>query len=232
MLVIRDLEIVGPQGAGHPRVERADREGEELVAEDVHPDDLGRHVAVAHGDEGATHPASDEVQGRHVSDDRDRQHHGVAPVLAVDLPAEKGRRRHEDRRLHAPADPGAVVDAPLDDELAGQGGDGQIEPFDAEGGDAEEGAHEGRHRSPRRQAHPEGRPEPQRDQGRRVGAHHHEGAVAQRDLPGVADEDVEPDGADTGQQHEVDERHGVAVEGEREQDQHRDDAQRRVAGQR
>src|SRR5262249_12454265 len=53
LLVVGDAEIVGVEHAGDARVERRDREREQLVAEDVDADDFRRGVVVAHGDEGA-----------------------------------------------------------------------------------------------------------------------------------------------------------------------------------
>src|SRR6266508_4677337 len=53
LLVVGDPEEIGVEDAGDARVEGRDREGEELVAEDVDADDLGRDVLVADGDEGA-----------------------------------------------------------------------------------------------------------------------------------------------------------------------------------
>src|SRR3989475_9878733 len=61
LLVVRDAEEVRVQHAGDPGVERRDRERQELVAEDVDADDLGRDVLVAYRDERAAHPRTHQV---------------------------------------------------------------------------------------------------------------------------------------------------------------------------
>ena len=50
---------------------------------------------------------------------------------------------------------------------------------------------------------------------RRVGADRHERAMADRDLAGVADQDVQPDRADHGDQDQVEDRHRVVVADQR-----------------
>ena len=89
---------------------------------------------------------------------------------------------------------------PLDDELARQRGDGEIEALDPQARDADDRADQRRHQAAGRQRDPERQVELHREVGRRVGADRHEGGMADRDLPGVADQDVEAERADDGDQ--------------------------------
>src|SRR6266850_6592172 len=58
-----DARVMRHEPPRHARVERADDEGEELVAQQAHAHHASRHVAVAHRDEGPAHPGAEEVLG-------------------------------------------------------------------------------------------------------------------------------------------------------------------------
>src|SRR5262249_56142226 len=49
-LVVGDAEIVGVEDAAHAGVEGGDGKGQQLVAENVDSDDLGRDILIAAGD--------------------------------------------------------------------------------------------------------------------------------------------------------------------------------------
>lgn len=80
--------------------------------------------------------------------------------------------------------------------LAGQGGDGEVEPLEPPRRDAEDHARQCGHDTGSRHADPEGQPKPGGEDGRGIGAHPEEGPMTQRDKPGVADEDVQAQGRD------------------------------------
>src|SRR5437764_13593128 len=84
LLVVGDTEEVRVEHAGDAGVERRDREGQQLVAEDVDADDLGRDVLVADGDEGAADAAAHQVHGPHDRDDNEDQQEEVHLALAGD----------------------------------------------------------------------------------------------------------------------------------------------------
>ncbi len=87
---------VAEQAAGDARVEGADREREQLGAQQVDAEDLRGDVAVAHGDEGAADVGAREVGGgkrQHEGADEDQVE--LRPV-AGELEAEE-RRRAESR---------------------------------------------------------------------------------------------------------------------------------------
>src|SRR2546430_9324105 len=109
LLVVGDAEEVRVEHAGDAGVERRDREGQQLVTEDVDPDDLGGDVLVADGDERAPHARAHEV---HRADDgqHDEEEQEVVHVaLAAEDQRAQPRPRDLDRRLHAAADERHVI---------------------------------------------------------------------------------------------------------------------------
>src|SRR5204862_8296582 len=81
-LIIGDAEIVGVENAAHARIERGDRKGDQLVAEDIDADDLGGDILVANGDEGATDPAAHDVDGGDDREHREEQQKKVELALS------------------------------------------------------------------------------------------------------------------------------------------------------
>src|SRR2546427_1211167 len=122
--------------------------------------------------------------------------------------------------------PRDVVDGPLDDELARERGDRQVEPLDPQRGDADDRADDGGHDAAERQREPERRAETDREVRGRVGPDRHEGPVADGDLARVPDEDVEPERADDGDRDQVDDRQVVLVNAERQHEE-KEDGERR-----
>ena len=186
-------------GARHPAVERADREGEELGAERAHADDLGRDVAVADRHPRTAHPPAHEV----LRDQREERHEGERDDVARrrggrragDGDAEERARGRGDRaRRGVVGEPGDLVEEPDQEELGGERGDGEVEALDAEARDAEHDADEGRD-EPREQEHD--RDVEPRERGaeleRGVRADRHEAAGAERELPRIAGEEVQPE---------------------------------------
>jgi hypothetical protein len=109
-----------------------------------------------------------------------------------------------------------VVDHPLDDELACERGNREVEAFDAQAGDADDRANEGRHRAAGRQRYPKGQVQVHGKVGRGIGADRHEGGVPDRNLARIADEDVEAQRPHDGDQDEIDDREIVLLQGQRQ----------------
>ena len=149
---------------------------EQLVAEDVDADDLGGDVLVADGDEGAADAAAYQVQGRQDGQRGEEQQEEIELPLRLELVTPQLRPRHLDGGLGAAGDGRRVIDDPLDDELARERGDGEIEALDAQAGDADDGADQRGHQPAGRQRDPERQVEPHRQVGGRIGPDRHEGA--------------------------------------------------------
>src|ERR1700730_15492742 len=135
--------LVGEQRPRHPDVERADAEGEELVAEDVHAHHLGGDVVVADGDEGLAHLGAKEDAGEEEQRGPEREDEEVEAEVGDQLDPEEMRGRHADA-VDAAGDRLPVHHQEPDDEVGGQGGHGQVEAFEPQRRDAEE--HAGRRR--------------------------------------------------------------------------------------
>src|SRR6266545_3540114 len=223
LLVVGDAQIVRVEHARHAGIEGRDGEGEQFVAEDVDADDLRGDVVVADGDERAAGAAPHEIHGTDDGEHHEEHQEEVHPALGRDLVAEESRARDLDRGLDAAADPRHVIDGPLDDELAGERGDGEIEPLDPERGDAHHRPYGRGHQASEWEGEPERKAQPDHEVGGGVGAHRHEGAVPDGDLAGIAGQDVEPEGAHHGDRDEVDDGEVVLVhaKGEDDQEQHR-----------
>src|SRR3989454_2275171 len=187
-------------GPGHPAVERADAEGEQLGAQRPHADDLGGDVAVADRHPGPADATADQVLGDE-GEHGDQSQRGEVPrrrcrVRAGDERAEERPVRGGDgarrRIVGEPPDP---VEEPDEEELRGEGRDGEVEALDAEARDAEQQPDGGRDDAREHEDDDDVELRERRRQlERRVGADRHEAAGAERELSGVPRQQVEPDG--------------------------------------
>ena len=126
-------------------------------------------------------------------DDVDRREEVERPP-GFGKPAEQrgGRRRGHPRRVVV-GEPADVVEQPEQEELRGERGDREVEPLDAQARQPEQDPDQGREQARDDEARDEGDLGQAQDQVvAGVGADRHEPAGAQRDLPGVAGEQVQP----------------------------------------
>ena len=201
----------------------------------VHADDLGGDVHVAD-----RHPLPAERAARQVPrDPGQRDDEGEAEEVGG-----PGRRRRagdghaEDRALgcgdlargRVVVEPRHLVEEPDEEELRGERGDGEVEPLDPQRWQAEQDAHRrgDRPRQERDRHHVEpGEGRHQLVAG--IGPHGHEAPRAERDLPAIPREDVQPqrgDGVDE-ERHQ----HGVGpIVGDDERDGEHRHGQDRVVG--
>jgi hypothetical protein len=128
-------------------------------------------------------------------------------------------------------EPADALQRPQHEELAGERRDRQVEALDAQRRQAEGDADRRRAEPGQREGDQRGQPRrPQLEVVRHERAHRHERRRAERELPGVAGEDVEPECSEReDQERRQDGRQPVLVgeqrhrdEGDREQDRHRD----------
>ena len=140
--------------------------------------------------------------------------------LAVCEPVIDCRLLHVDRPLRAAAEPGPVIDHPFDDQLRRERRDGEVETLDAERGNAEEHADQ-RGKQPAADQRQDPRQVEFPDQGRRgIGADRHEGGMADRDLSGIAEQDVQAERAEAGDADQVGDPDPVFRSEYREADEH------------
>src|SRR5690606_19455686 len=146
---------VRPEGAGHAGVEGADGKGKELVGEDVDAHGGRRPVVVADGRERTADAGAEQVEGGEDREHRRDQHHVVEEALPVQHKPPEGRLRDGQIRRAAAA---AVkqVEGKLEDDLGGQGGQGQVQAFHPERGYAEKRTGRGRDGTRNRDREPEG----------------------------------------------------------------------------
>ena len=153
-------------------------------------------------------------------DDVDRREEVERPA-GFGKPAEQrgGRRRGHPRRIVV-GEPADVVEQPEQEELRGERGDREVEPLDAQARQPEQDSD---------QRSEQARDDEARDQGdlgqaqdqvvAGVGAYRHESAGAQRDLSGIAGEQVQPQrGQPEHEELGQDRTHQVLRSGERGDD--------------
>ena len=183
------------QRPGDPGVEGGDPEGEDPVPEEVDPHDLRRDVVVPDRHERPARPGPHDVHGEQHHHDRDREDQVVEGAVRIeDVPADRGARDDDPERSARHRLP--PQEDPFEDELGRQRRDGEVQPLEAQRGDAED--HSGRRgdQPRRRDADPEGEPHLGGHVGRRVRPDAEEGPLPEGDLPRVPGQDVEPHGAD------------------------------------
>ncbi|MCY1344247.1 hypothetical protein D9M69_302790 [compost metagenome] len=185
----------GPQGAGHTEDEAADGEGQQLGPEQRDADHRGGGIHVAH-----RHPVASQLAAHQVAaepEQRQYQAEGeqVAPGRRSEVQPRHPQRRRADHPggvvIGEPAEPGQ---RPLHEELRGQGRNQQVEALDAQARQAEDDGHQGRRQPAEEDAE-------QQRQARHAqlevvggeGADRHEGRRAQRQLAGVAGQQVQPE---------------------------------------
>src|SRR5690606_36776277 len=125
-----------------------DRKRGQLGPGDVDADRLGRDVLVAHRHEGPTESGPEQVPGGEHGDRGEDDEDPVPLELEHGPTAELERADRESLHVDialAPGEEAPVVttDEELDDLLAGQGGDGEVETLEPQSREAEEGADDG-----------------------------------------------------------------------------------------
>lgn len=221
-MVRRDVLLVGAQqGAADSRDRARDGECPDLVDADAHADDLRRHVTVADGLQRAAGPRPDEVLGEQRDDGDDTPDQPEVALVAREvLPAERQVGEVHGTELRRRVDADAVV-------AAGQVGhvaeDVIAEVDQAERDDREVVAAQPQRKRPDGGADdaPDqagaGKPQGQREvpaaaePGGGVGAGADEERVAERDLPGVAGQEVQAECADRGDTGVVEDAQPVVV---------------------
>ena len=172
-------------------------------------------LAVPHGAERSPRPAAQDQPGDGESDERDRPAEVVEPVVEHELLTEdldgddaRGQLRKAEE-VDARAAARELLEA-LDDrrhrDCDRERREREVEPREPKRGDperkADEAGDETRDRNRPDVLHPSADPEqplllvPRHEESGRVAADRHEGAVAERDLAGVAGEHVEPEERD------------------------------------
>ena len=149
--------------------------------------------------------------GRKVGQQKERQNEIIAPKFIAERQAQKLRCVDVDRGLRPTPDPRHVVNRPLDDQLRGQGGNGQVEALDSERRDAKQGADQGSHAATGHNPEPERHTVAARHNSRRVPPHRHEGPLSKGDLARVPIENIESNSTDGGERNSVHNAHGVLV---------------------
>src|SRR5437870_10163437 len=173
-------------GSGHPAVERADGEREQLRPQRTHADDLGGDVAVADRHPGPANATAHQVLGDE-GEHGDQAQRGEVPrrrgrVRAGDEDTEERPVRGGDgARRSIVGKPPDLVEEPEEEELRREGGDGEVEALDPEARDAEQQS-DGCRDDAREQEDDDDVElrERRRQLERRVGADGHEAAGAER----------------------------------------------------
>src|SRR5689334_18982992 len=202
-----------PQRAGDAAVERAHAEGGELRVHRADADHLRGDVHVARRHPGTPEVATREVLRDQRAHDQDAEQEDVLLARRADRPAKKvDRRRGHRPRVRVVGEPLHPREDPVGEELRGECRDRKVKALDAQARDAEEHADE-RGDESREHEHDE---EVQHRHAlhevvRRVSAPGHERRMPDRDLPAVADQEVEPDRRERQDQERVDDRQEQVV---------------------
>ncbi len=215
---LQDAELVGREEADLVRVQRSAQpgqrrrhgEGQRLVARQVDAHALRRDLRVADRDEGPPGGRAQQVEHAQRAQDGGDQAHEVEGLPAAEVDAEQVRRLHVQPRVAA----GNTLPARehlLDDEAEGQRGDAQVDALDAQRRHGDHHAH--RRREQRRRHHRQREGHAQVDQhALRVGPGAQEGRVPDRELPGEAGQQHQPQAHHRIDEHEVELREPVFVE--------------------
>ena len=205
-----------PADAG---VRGAERERACLVGGEVDAERLGGDLVVTDRDQRAADAPAHHPGGEQEHRDRDREAQQIQPLVVGQKarPAgDHGCRRGQ--TLRAAGEPVEALDQLRRRHRQSERHQREVEAAQAQrrdpereaGGEADRGCHRDRRQM---------RPARLRHQDRRhVGAEREERAVAERDLPAVADQQVEPERGDGVGQHERELRHAVRAEEERQRD--------------
>src|SRR5208282_5751922 len=135
---LRPHHIVDQQGAGHARIECTNAEGEKLVAENIYPHRFGSPVVVPYGYESPARPGPHEVFGKEGHQNGEKHAHIEEFLRSVENYVPEfygghgeagGRFRHTEKGY------------PREDYLCAQGGQSEVEAFEAYGRDAENDPH-------------------------------------------------------------------------------------------
>ena len=150
---------------------------------------------IAHRDQRAAVARADQVRHQQIADD-DIGQYDVKILFVAAQRIAKNRERLGAGRNTAAGEPFGAGEEIEQDVLRRQRGDCQIEPLQPCGWQAEDEANGGRHDARKRNAEKDRDAEPVRKIGGGEGAEAEEGGMADRDLAGEADDDVQPEGGD------------------------------------
>src|SRR5215470_15966106 len=186
----------GAEGSRDPRVGRAHAEDHGLVQRAVDPHRLRGEVIVSDGHDGAAGAPPEEVRREHEQDDEDDQAEEVEPLILAEgqAPGRLGLGEHDALRSARPVL--EVLEDLRQSEGQGEGGEGEVETFEAEGGPAEEKADHEAEDARDGNGPPVTDVPPVDHDGRGVGADGVERAVPERELAVVTGEDVEAEQRD------------------------------------
>jgi hypothetical protein len=176
---------VNRSAPGDAHVEGRHREGGQLGAQRVHPDDLGGDVHVP--DRHPLPPSDPRVRLRATQASTKTKHEAeqvLHPGFRVrpghGLPEQEPLRRVDLARGRVVVEPRHLVEQPHEEELRRQRRHGQVEALDAQGRQAEHHAHHRRHDARQERDRHHVHPGKRRHQlVGRVGPHRHEPARAQ-----------------------------------------------------
>ena len=189
-LVVMRIERAADAGK-----ERGEAERQRAVFGQVDAHDLRRQIVIAHRDQRPAVARADQVGHQQVAD-HDIGEHDVEVLLVAAQRIAEDRERLGAGRHAAAGEPFGAGEEIQQDVLRGQRRDREIEPLQARGGQAEDQPDRGRHDAGERNAEEYRDAEPVRQIGRGERPETEEGGMADRDLAGEADHDVEAEGGD------------------------------------
>ena len=214
---------MGGDAAHQAGKHRGQHEDGDLVADHVHTHHAGGDLRAVQRTQGAAEGGVDEVEGcPHAHRQQDR-HHPVPVLVTVEFEAEQaeGRYRHA---VGAAGPLGLVAQGDVEDDAQAEGGHGQVIPLQLEDrpghqrGQQAGGCSAGPHGQQRMPAEVGGQHR------RSVGSDAQETGVAQADLAGKADQQVEAEDDDRVDGHADRQVHVEAVgQHQRQQRKNRDD---------
>jgi len=218
--------VKAPRQAGH---RRAHDGGEHEVVRDVHADRLGERLVLPEGHEGAADARPDETSADQVREQHRREHEVVVGPLAAEGPGAEGRRGHAGEPERAVGQLHPVDAHQRDDAREADGDEDEVGAAELEGEAPDQPAGQRGQCDRAGERQPERPLEPERQERRGVGADAEEGGVAERELPGVAEEEVQRE-----RQHAEDPRHDDDVEkvGALEPERQREGEEDRCSGRR
>ena len=206
--------------SGDPGEQRARAEGQRLVAGGINAHGGGRDRVIADGNEGAAGAAIEQVCGDADRHQKNHQNEQIQPPIAVNAEFRRRHRLDQNEALLAAGPDIEIFQQLRHGDRHRQGDERKIGPLEAQRRQAEQYAERETDQRRRRQRRPIGHAVAMHQNGGGVGARGEKTAVAQRNLPVIAGENVKSEHGD-GVDHHLRQLEDVII-ADRERQHHRD----------
>src|SRR5712691_3867684 len=188
---IDEVDVPRINAARRAREDHADHEGDELETERRNPRCCRQLLVLANGEKGVAHSGGEEPSSHENRHADQHQYHVVVPELGMNAERAQAEMRNVRQPHRSPRDRGPVEHDEAQDLREAKGDDGKVGALEPQRRRADEDSEEAGDDRGQQQINGERHAEVPREERGRVGADAEERRVTERELPEIAEHEVE-----------------------------------------